>query len=417
MNQPVLWLLLAIFGELVALLFLLFGILTLGFTLLSGAPLTGMETVTTASLMTLGLTFGIALAIQLLRSWKGKEEIPFPSIRIWMLSLAWIVVVGAGTAANLVPLLQIALLPPLHILAMSLPAFIMLAVVRQQMRGVKFSWRESIASLTGGGPLATGASLVVELILLLIVGLIAGVFLLQTPDLLEQIRELAQTLQETGQELPMGEVAEILLRPSIVISTIALTSIPVPIIEEFLKTLVIGIAARWTQPRPPRAFLWGVASGAGFALVENLLNGGMMGVEGWTTLALSRFAATTLHCATGGIMGWAWGQFWTQKRRLRLPLAYLLAVIVHGVWNALATGASLLGLRVIVNEGDGIGTLLTSGAVLLLAGTLFTLTIFFLVLLPVSGRWLASREAGEAEASTEKIEEGSDGSRLSEEPA
>jgi RsiW-degrading membrane proteinase PrsW (M82 family) len=90
-----------------------------------------------------------------------------------------------------------------------------------------------------------------------------------------------------------------------------------------------------------RLFLWGVAGGAGFAAVEGMLNASMS-TDAWLMVALLRVGSSAMHCLTAGLTGWGWGQVWTRRKWLYLLLAYTLAVVVHGVWNALSGGMAVL---------------------------------------------------------------------------
>ena len=51
-----------------------------------------------------------------------------------------------------------------------------------------------------------------------------------------------------------------------------------------------------------------------------------------------------MHCLTAGLTGWGWGQVWTQRRWLRLLLAYIIAVAIHGVWNGVSIGMAVVGV-------------------------------------------------------------------------
>ena len=147
----------------------------------------------------------------------------------------------------------------------------------------------------------------------------------------------------------------------------------------------------WVRPSPARAFFLGLASGAGFALAENLLNGAVIG-ELWGPGIISRLGATIMHCATGGLMGWGWGQLWTQRRPARLGLAFLGSVGLHGLWNGLAVGAAVSGLFTSSQLDDMVVTGTALLVILALVAVLGFLALAALGGLLWAARTLAQRE-------------------------
>ena len=109
-------------------------------------------------------------------------------------------------------------------------------------------------------------------VLILLAAAVAGtVVVMLTHGGPERLDELSRILVEMRQQANLAteagllELSRFLLSPVIVVSMIGLFSIPVPLVEEIFKTLAAGVVARWVRPRAGRAFLWGVAGGAGFA--------------------------------------------------------------------------------------------------------------------------------------------------------
>lgn len=199
---------------------------------------------------------------------------------------------------------------------------------------------------------------------------------------------------------------KLLFSPGIAVSVVGMFAIPVPLIEEAFKTLASGVVGRWVRPRPARAFLWGVAGGAGFALAENLLNGTLGGAEPWALGAVARLGATLMHCVTGGLVGWGWGQLWTARRPGRLLGAYAAAVTVHGLWNAAATGTAILAAGALEHEGNTFWSALIGLGMLALTGWLGLLCVTFVVALALAGRRLAGeakRLAQEPASSEESL--------------
>jgi len=392
MQRRTLWLIVGIAGGALGMLGLGGGLLALALTVVGGSTLTAAESLPLAGIMAFGLVLGIPLA---LHGWAGWQERPsrlFNPSHVGWLWLLLVLLIGLGTAVSALSLTPVLLLPPIHVLTMALPPLIILCLVGQALRGLGGSWREVIASMASGGSLGMGASFVSEVLIGFALVVIATVVTLITPGGVERIMALAENLEDPTWQEDLTNLFELLLSPTVAISLLGVFSIPVPLVEEIFKTLVTGVVARWVRPHPARAFLWGVASGAGFALVENLFNGALGGAEGWGVGVISRFGATVMHCVTGGLVGWGWGQLWTARRPLRLLGSYVAAVTVHGLWNTAAVGAVLLsaGAWVHVHKGNELWLAPMGLGLLMLVGTLSLLTVAFLIALPFVGRRLAS---------------------------
>ncbi|MCX7671226.1 MAG: PrsW family glutamic-type intramembrane protease, partial [Anaerolineae bacterium] len=90
-------------------------------------------------------------------------------------------------------------------------------------------------------------------------------------------------------------------------------------------------------------FLLGAAAGAGFALVEGVLNGALaLRLDGlWAGLMIFRGAAAAMHCLASGLMGLGW-QMGLIERRWPTGIGLgLVAFGLHAAWNI---SAGLIGL-------------------------------------------------------------------------
>ena len=122
-----------------------------------------------------------------------------------------------------------------------------------------------------------------------------------------------------------------------------------PIAEEFAKPLGLKIVeSDMAQVRD--GIILGATAGLGFAATENLLYGQAALGDGdwvafWATAVLRGIAACALHAAATGMTGR--GYAWV-KRHGRSILAvipfFILAVIMHGLYNYLAIQGTLLAL-------------------------------------------------------------------------
>jgi len=232
-----------------------------------------------------------------------------------------------------------------------------------------------------------GASLVLEALVGLVV---AALVLAVTPGGMARLQEIINSIGTQSSDLLND--TDLLLSPAIVIPTLLTLTLPVPLIEEAFKTLVIGIAGRWIRPRPARAFLWGVASGAGFALVENLFSGAMGDIHAWPVGALARLATTVMHCFSAGLVGWGWAHLWNRRRPLRLLGAYACAAGIHALWNGAAVGLTFLGLGVTTHATEPAWLILAGAGLLLLFSLLVLMALAMCAALPIFARVLANRE-------------------------
>ncbi len=390
MQRRTLWLIVGIVGGCLVLLGCGGGLLASAFVFLSGDTLTAIETLPIAGMVGWGLGFGIPLMLHGWAAWQARPSQPFTPARIWPMWLAWILLLGLGTAINSLSLVPTWLFSPVHVVTMSLPPLIILWLVGRALGQAGGSWREVIASVTSGGTIGFLGALVSEGtgVLALIIALV--VVILMTPGGEDQVVALANNLQDPTWLSDMTNLVKLLLSPPIAIAAFGLLTIPVPIIEEALKTLATGVVGRWVRPHPARAFLWGVAGGAGFALAENIFNGALGSAEGWAIGALARFGATMMHCTTSGLLGWGWGQLWTKRRPLRLLGSFIVAVIIHGTWNAITVGAVFLSANALIHEGNDMWTAIAGLGMSIILGILALLTVTFVFVLPRIGRKLAA---------------------------
>lgn len=373
--------------------------------LVDRGTLTVVETLPRGSVVAWGLGLGVPLALQGWSGWRARPSGSFHPSGVWRMWLALILLLGLGAAVSWLSLAPTWSLPPIHALTMALLPLIVLALVGRALGGVGGSWREVVAGLAGGGFLALSGSLIGEALVALLVLLVvvAGVVLI-APGGAEQIAALVRNLQDPAWMADMDNLLQLLLSPPVAILGLGLFCVPVPLIEETFKTLAAGVVARWVRPHPARAFLWGVAGGAGFALGENLFNGALGGAGGWTLAAGARFGATMMHCFTGGLTGWGWGQLWTARRPKRMLASYAAAVGIHSLWNAITVGVVLLSASAAVYEGDGSRLSLAGLGALALLGLLGALAVTSAFALVLAGRRLAAermRIPGGSASSTE----------------
>jgi len=153
--------------------------------------------------------------------------------------------------------------------------------------------------------------------------------------------ELAQELQRLSQELmilgPESEAAlellgPLLTRPGVMATALIYIAVLVPAIEEIFKPLGVWLFAG--KLSPAQGLTLGALSGAGYGLIETV--GVSTQTSEWASLLFSRIGTGLLHITTSALMGAAIVLAWRERRYLRLLGTYLLAVLLHGLWNSLA---------------------------------------------------------------------------------
>ncbi len=271
------------------------------------------------------------------------------------------------------------LLPLLHLLAIGLPVLwlLHLALRRLPLGSPQRAWGVFAAGLV----LSPALIIVLELVALMAVILIAVVFITLQPELAEELQELARRFPAGGQdpEALLEELAPFLSRPLVIYGALVYVAGIVPLIEEALKPLGVWLLVR-RNLSPAAGFAAGALSGAGYALFESLaLATG--GGEEWAFQAFIRSGTGIIHIVTTGLTGYALALAWRENRYVRLGIAYLLSVTLHGLWNGLTVlfsfgsllegiGAESLPLleRVVPAFPFAIAYLALTGFVLLLLG-------------------------------------------------
>ncbi|MFZ2097028.1 MAG: PrsW family glutamic-type intramembrane protease [Anaerolineales bacterium] len=237
------------------------------------------------------------------------------------------------------------LLPPLNIIATGLPALWVIYIgTRGLIPGMP---RRQWAVFASGLVLGPLIILILELLLLLAMVILALLWIMLNPSLSNQLNGIVFRLQNAAPNTDaiLKVLLPLLLNPGIIFLLFAFISVLVPMLEESLKPIGVWFLAG-QKITPAQGFGYGVLSGAGFGLFENLGNTSSGGAE-WALLASTRISTLLLHCFTAGLVGWALVSAWSQRRYLRLGLTYIIAIFIHGLWNGMAvlsTASSSQGL-------------------------------------------------------------------------
>jgi hypothetical protein len=238
-------------------------------------------------------------------------------------------------------------LPPLNILATGLPALWLIYIGTHGLlpSAPKRKWGVFASGLV----LGPFVILILELLLLVGVGILAILWIILDPSLSNQLNGLVFRLQNAAPDTNaiLNILLPFLLNPGVLFIGLAFISVLVPLIEETLKPIGVWFLAG-QKITPAQGFGYGVISGAGFGLFENLGNTSAGG-DAWAILAASRITTLLLHCFTASLVGWALASAWSQKRYLRLGITFAIAIFVHGLWNGMAVLSAASSLQGTVN--------------------------------------------------------------------
>lgn len=286
----------------------------------------------------------------------------------WKITLG---VIGAGLALFFGNLVQAnsainwLILPLLTIPAVMLPILTLLGLSTSNLPlGTRWrTWGTLGISLT-----ATPFILfMLETVVIVVIILLVIIYAVANPDIAVEFEKLSAQLayMDLQTEEALQLITPYILKPVVVIPAIIFIAVLVPLIEELIKPLAVWtLAAKLDSPA--QGFAFGALSGAGFAIWETFNVSGR--VTEWGVLLFTRIGTGLLHITTSAIMGGAIYLAIREKRYLRLLGTYLLAVLLHGLWNAAAITVSFSALADIYNQTDGYASLQwvsTAGLVIL----------------------------------------------------
>lgn len=262
-----------------------------------------------------------------------------PKQLLTFLAAAWVVSLILGYALSGDAALSLLWLPLINVTALTLPVGIVLVI---SLRGLPLPSARRAWSVFGASAVL-GPALAIFFEMLALIGfvLLFGLYARFTPGLDVPLRLLLEELQnETGSmDFIAQQAATLLLSPGGVFFLLGLFALAVPLIEEIFKVSLLWFYAGRIHS-PVQGFVLGVLCGAAFALAENI-GFSSAGAEDWLANVLTRAIAILPHTFNSGLVGWGLAAAWQKREYLRLGLAYLAAVLVHGVWNALSAALAL----------------------------------------------------------------------------
>ncbi len=264
--------------------------------------------------------------------------------RLWPILLVCTLLIGYLIQST--PPLNWLLLPFLHVIAAGLPVgWLLYITIRQLPLG---SSQRMWGAFTSGMVLAPTIVFILEALAALGFLLVGVVYLASQPELVQKLIAMAEwmQMQEPSVEQIVERYGQQFIRTEVVVSVMLFVALVVPLIEEIFKPAGVWLLAG-NRLSPVAGFVAGALSGAGFALFESL----MLTSSGqeWTSLMIARIGTSAVHIITAAITGWALTYTLRTGNYLKLGLAYLLAVMLHAIWNGLTVLTAFTTLSAVNN--------------------------------------------------------------------
>ncbi|TAK14682.1 MAG: PrsW family intramembrane metalloprotease [Anaerolineae bacterium] len=263
----------------------------------------------------LALVHGLAAARN-----RVSRPVRLPSPYAFWLTFA--LVLGLGNLVLNINLAREFLFPPLFALGAALPTFAVLAWTVRRL-GSPVTWRQASLMLVSGGTVSI-------LVTFLLGSIMPFIFYL----LVEPLEEITLSVIDLFIPSGPGFLERLLFSPELVFFLI-IVAMQAPIPEEFAKALGPGFLRSNNEGQ---AFLVGMFSGAGFAIVENMLYESVYASwSGWSWGGVTaiRGIGSVLHLLGTGIIALA---LYRERQRGvgwfgRVAKAYLISVGLHTLWN------------------------------------------------------------------------------------
>ncbi len=383
----------AIVGFSIAFLGLLAGAFYLFSPFIMGEVIDLVSSTLSASFAALGVGLGLPLAWQGLNSLRGVPSRLFRPRSAWVLVAVFVMVLILGQVILAFDLLPALTFPPFFVLGAVLPPLFLLAFVSRRLAQGDIGWREVVLQLASGAFLATFAAFSSEAVLGLLSMVVVFTLVALTPGGAVWFQELPVHLQDPSWLQNPNNAYGLLTSPPILITLAVTVLVIAPLTEELFKSLGV-VFMSYRRPSKARAFLWGLAGGAGFALAEALFSGNLS-LEDWGRVTALRVGATAMHCLGGGLMGLGWYSLFATRRPWHLLGAYAASVGLHSLWNVASFGMVVLSFSSMASATDEVGLALR-GLVLLglmvFLSLMALLAIFFIFYLT---RWLQAQMSSE----------------------
>jgi len=304
---------------------------------------TSADTIVVLGLLIISLLFGGGLTLQAWQSLQKSPSAKFYLPPVWLLLLIYVIVLLVGQTVLIIDRWPNLLFPPFHIVGAIFPILFILGIVSQVLKNHNVTWRDITLNITGGLFIAPFIAILVELIAGILIFVIAIIGMMAIPGGEADLEAWISLTQDPFALENPNNFSTLITFPPLMIAIAAVFVIIGPTIEELTKPVVIyGLSYR--RPTKAQAWLWGLAGGAGFALLENIFNT-LAGLDAWVVIMLVRIGASLMHCLGSGLIALGWQHMLETKRPWYLLGAIVTSIGIHALWNGtLVTmiGAGLL---------------------------------------------------------------------------
>jgi hypothetical protein len=318
-----------------------------------------------------------------IRQFKGREirQANLPPVKFWQmagLTGIWVTMLILGSFLNSLPKYASLTALPFYLLGIALPVA---GLVWIAIGGLPAgSWRRVWAAFSMGMTGSTLAALFLEISIVGIAALAAGIIAMSNPTWMAIFQQIRRQVTNAGDvQTLLTVLGPYLTNPLILLAALVFAAVLAPIIEESLKPAAVW----WLGKRlhsPAEGFALGALCGAGFALLE----GTLAASESFQMLGsglAARAAGSLLHITTSAVMGWGIASSRLEKRNGRLAWAYFLAISIHGLWNGSVILAAFGSLRLAL---PGAGSDLPSQLLAVAGIVILTLTLVtIIIMLPI----------------------------------
>jgi RsiW-degrading membrane proteinase PrsW (M82 family) len=240
----------------------------------------------------------------------------------YIFGIVFALALGLGNIVLNLEISEEILFPPLFLLGAALPTVAVLAWTARRL-GWPITWRQGALALMAGSTISIFIAILLETFLPFIAYFI-----------LYPLEDLAYTFSDTLAFGSSGFLERLFFSPVILVFLL-FTALEAPIPEEFAKALAAPFFGRKRITSERQAFMIGLASGAGFAILENMLYEGLYTQwSGWSWggVTLLRGLGSALHPLCTGIVTLGW--FRAREGGFReLIKAFGIAVGLHTLWN------------------------------------------------------------------------------------
>ncbi len=360
-------------------------VISMLFVYLNEGGMDAQSTIYTATMFFMGLLLGAVSVVSLLRflNKPAADAMVSTSFQGWKIVAG---VFGAGLALLIGHLvwdnssINWLVLPLLTIPAVTLPIW---TITGLGARNLSLGSRWRMWSALGISLTATPFVLfMLEIMIVVFIFIFIIVYAALNPDMAAEFERFSTQFAylDMQSEEALRQIVPYLMKPVVIIPVVVFIAMIIPFIEELLKPLAVWLLAGKLDSEA-QGFAFGALCGAGFALWETFNVSGQM--NEWGILLFTRVGTGLLHITTSALMGGAIYLAVRERRYMRLLGTYLLAVLLHGLWNACAITTSFSAVALTYTQLDGYEPIQWASGI-----GLIVLAIGLLILLVASNRKL-----------------------------